>query len=136
LVVRLGSTFWILILGIFFTMASIAPFIDNLTDLIVKCYSFSYSTAGQLVMILFVFLTLFSIILGNILSANPHTRRSIYLFSTTLYFLSMIALYFLPSTSKPEVYHYVAVAIFLLVMSFNFATFNTCLTTSITYTVK
>lgn len=59
--------FWVLILSVFFTEGSINPVIDNLSDYISRSFGIQLSTVGMIVPILFICLTPFSIILGQII---------------------------------------------------------------------
>ena len=61
------NSFWILILGIFCTEASCASFIDNINDLLVKRFGFTYLEAGRLGMIPFSALAVLSIVAGKLL---------------------------------------------------------------------
>ena len=93
-----NSTFWFIIAFTFFSEASLGPFNDNLNDLLVKRFSIPYADAGRLLLIPSGGLSICSVIIGKVFTHYPRLRRRSFIFSTGLFFVTMILLYFLPNT--------------------------------------
>ena len=83
---------------IFFCEASLGPFNDNLNELIVSRFNFSYTDTGKLLLIPFVGLIFFTAFSGYVLRKRPSIRRISMLVSTTLYMSSHLVLFFLDNT--------------------------------------
>lgn len=121
---------------VFFSEGSLGPFLNNLNDLIVRRFAISYADTGKLLIIPFGALSIFSVIVGKVFTQNSKIRRKSFLFSTSLYFVMMAALYFVPNQESPSTFYYFFVALFLLTMSFAFSIFYSGMCTSISYVVK
>ena len=100
-----------------------------------KSYGIPYEEVGKFLLIPYSGLAILSIIIGNILKTKPYLRRILFILSSFLYLLAFIGLYKIPNTKNPSPLHYSIIIIFLAVMSFAFAVYYTCLTSSIPYVV-
>lgn len=128
-------TFWVIIVAILLTEASTATFIDNLNDLLVKRFGFSYVVSGRLCMIPYVSLTFLAIVAGKLIADNPQYRRLSYVASSVEFFFIMICLYFLPNSTQPSVLHYIVVITFNLSIGLAMGIFYSGLFTCIPFSV-
>lgn len=76
-------------------------FNDNFNDLLIKRFGFSYTEAGQLIMIPFGGMAIYSVIIGKLLSDYPAYRRITTLVTFSWNFIAMLALYYLPNSHSP-----------------------------------
>ena len=132
----MGSGFWVIIAAIFFFEASLGPVNDNFNELLVRRFNISYTDAGKLLLIHFTLLPFISALFSYALGKVPHLRRLSIVVSSILYFLAHLSVYFLGNTSSPKFYHYLVIAIFLIILSVNFSIYYVSLTAAVTYMIE
>jgi MFS family permease len=122
---------------LFFNL-SIATYIDNLNDLLVKRFQFSYVTAGYFLFIPYGLAAAFSFLIGKVLNKIPTLKRKIIVFGSILYSVGILASFLLPNIDKSEPvpsYYYGIVGIQFLTISLMMSILYGCLSSSIKYVV-
>lgn len=94
--------FWIIIAAILFFELCIATYIDNLNDLLVKRFQFSYVTAGYFLFIPYGVAAIFSFLIGNVLVKKPILKRKIILGGSIMFSLGILCTYLLPNIDKNQ----------------------------------
>ncbi len=107
-----------------------------MSDYVSKSFGIEPETVGNLVPILFICLIPFSIILGKFVEVYPAQKRNTMIFSRLLYMIALIILRSIPQTDTPTGGYYVAIILFFLIMSFNWAVFHSILEPCIAYFVE
>lgn len=132
---QFSGEFWFYILAIFFGECCNGPFLDNLTDLLLKRFGIPYTTAGALTMIPCGLSPVCALVWYYFLSRFPNRRRLIMVCIACLSLALHVTVLLIPNSGEPGFLQYFLVALALLCYAFAYAGFLGVLNSSVTMIV-